>query len=56
MRRMIEAAWQDLRVGVRVLGRNPGFAAVVLATLALTWSMTVAAKSPAAPSRTARQG
>src|SRR4029453_4048038 len=35
MGRMIEAAWQDLRVGVRVLGRNPGFAAVVLATLAL---------------------
>jgi putative ABC transport system permease protein len=35
MRRTIEALLQDLRHGARLLGRNPGFAAVVLATLAL---------------------
>src|SRR5262245_21842512 len=33
MKRTIEALLQDLRHGARLLGRNPGFAAVVLATL-----------------------
>jgi hypothetical protein len=35
MRGSFETLLQDLRLSVRVLGRNPGFAAVVLATLAL---------------------
>jgi putative ABC transport system permease protein len=32
---LVETLWQDLRFGLRVLGKNPGFTAVVVLTLAL---------------------
>src|SRR6266567_3266729 len=32
---MIETLWQDLRYGLRMLAKNPGFAAVVIMTIAL---------------------
>ena len=31
----MESFWQDVRYGLRVLGRNPGFSALAVLTLAL---------------------
>jgi hypothetical protein len=36
----LETLWQDLRHGVRALGKQPGFTAVVVLTLALGWERT----------------
>jgi hypothetical protein len=33
--RVVESVWQDLRYGVRLLGRNPTFSIVAILTLAL---------------------
>ena len=33
--RLVETVWQDIRYGMRVLGKNPGFAAAAMVTLAL---------------------
>jgi putative ABC transport system permease protein len=38
----LETMWQDLRFGVRTLGRNPGFATVAIVTLALGTGATSA--------------
>jgi putative ABC transport system permease protein len=40
--RWLEAIWRDLRYGLRVMKRRPGFAATVIGTLALGIGVTVA--------------